>query len=147
MAAFSRKHVFQGSVEDVFRGLNAYEQFVDNLPGVKHVERLAGASGDVEQSVRFELQLVKHFHYVLNLKAEAPHRIDWDLESSNLLKKNTGSWILHAESPETTLADYTLDMQFKGWIPSSVTDPVIKGNVDATFAGLQRIIDASRQTA
>ncbi|MEZ4741158.1 MAG: SRPBCC family protein [Bdellovibrionota bacterium] len=139
-----KKHTFTGSIDEVFAGIRDYDSYPEYLPGVTQVQVLpAQETGSICQ-VRYDLNLVKKFYYILNMYEESPHKIWWDLAESNLMKENAGSWTLKGAKKASTEANYQLEVKFKGLIPSAVTDKIAKANLPAMFAGFQELIDSKR---
>ncbi len=150
MASLETETTFNGSIESVFDAIRKYEKYPEYLPGVTRIDVLpAKEKGSVCQ-VRYELNIVKTFFYVLNMYEEGPKKIWWTLADSNILKGNNGSWTFKAvkgtgksadKGKEKTHASYKLDIKFKGLIPSAITDQVAKANLPLMMTGFQKLID------
>jgi ribosome-associated toxin RatA of RatAB toxin-antitoxin module len=141
MAAVETEHVFSGDLELVKSAIRAYQKYPKYLPGVTKIEVLpAAVKGSVCQ-VRYELNLIKRFHYTLNMFDESPNRITWTLADSNLMKTNDGSWTLASKGDSKTKAVYSLDVKFKGLVPGAITDQIAKANLPLMMSGFQRMID------
>ncbi len=142
MAKVETEHVFRGSVEKVFNGIRKYEAYPDYLPGVTKIEVLPPKAKGSTCQVRYEINLIKKFYYVINMFEEAPNRMWWNLDDSNLMKQNDGSWDFTKKTADSTKALYTLDVKFKGLVPSAITDQIAKANLPAMLAGFQKMIDS-----
>ena len=142
MAKVETEHLFRGTQEKVFAGIRNYQAYPDHLPGVTHIEVLPAKAPGSSAQVRYELNIIKKFFYVLDMFEEAPNKIHWSLAESNLMKINNGSWQLDAKDTSTTKAIYSLDVKFKGLVPGSITDSIAKANLPAMMTGFQKIIDA-----
>lgn len=146
MASLETETTFSGSVESVFEAIRKYDLYPQYLPGVTRIDVLpAKEKGSVCQ-VRYELNIVKTFFYVLNMFEDGPKKIWWTLDDSNILKANNGSWAFKAKPREKnkTHATYKLDIKFKGLIPSAITDQVAKANLPLMMTGFQKLIDESK---
>ena len=77
---------------------------------------------------------------------EAPGRMWWDLDESNIMKFNSGSWRLKERDSSHTKAVYTLEVKLKGLIPKAITDRVAEANLPGMLAGFQKLIDDHGQT-
>jgi ribosome-associated toxin RatA of RatAB toxin-antitoxin module len=141
LAKLETEHVFRGSVDKVFSAIGKYDLYPDYLPGVTKIEVLPAKATGSRCQVRYELNLIKKFYYVLDMFEEAPNRIWWKLDDSNLMKQNDGSWEFTKKSADATKARYTLDVKFKGLVPSSITDQIAKANLPAMLTGFQKLID------
>ena len=140
MAKLETNHVFDGKIEDVFNAIGMYDKYPEYIPGVTSIEVLPAKAAGSKCRVRYELNLIKTFYYVLNMYEEKPGRIWWDLEESNIMKVSNGSWQLTADGDKTK-AIYSLEIKFRGLIPSAVTDKIAKTNLPGTMEGFQRLIN------
>ena len=144
MAKLETEHVFKNDIETVFSGLGQFEKYPQYLQGVTDIKvRPAKADGSFCQ-VQYDLNIIKKFYYILNMYQESPSKIWWDLDSSNIMKTNDGSWDLTQLKNGDTKAVYTLDIKFKGLVPSKITDQIAKANLPAMFAGFERLIDENK---
>jgi len=139
MAKLETDHTFLGSIDQVFGGLKQYDRYPEYLPGVTGVSILPAKAPESTCRVRYELKIIKEFYYTLNMYEDQPHSIWWDLDESNIMKANNGSWKL-TESGEKTRAIYTLDIKLKGLVPRAVTDRVAEANLPGMLSGFQRLI-------
>jgi ribosome-associated toxin RatA of RatAB toxin-antitoxin module len=145
MASFETKHTFNGDIKSVFTALGKYERYSEFLPGVTASKVLPAPTGSKARClVRTEINVVKTFFYTIEMFEESLGKIWWQLSDSNIMKQNNGSWVLTPDGKSRTSAVYSLDVKFKGLIPSSITDQVVKANLDATLAGFQKLIDAEK---
>jgi len=140
LAKFESAHVFDGVPVEVFQALKRYELYPKYLQGVTSIEVLPPKAKGSTAIVKYEVNLIKKFHYSLNMFEEEPGRIWWTLEDSNLMKANDGSWKLTGKGTQQTQAVYTLDVKFKGLMPSAITDQVAKANMPSMFQGFQKLI-------
>lgn len=144
MAELERTHTFNGTIEKVFSGLRRYEKYPEYLPGVTDIKVLPGvAKGSVCQ-VRYDLNLIKKFHYILDMFEDAPTRLFWELSDSNLMKVNSGSWELKPGKKGHTEATYRLEVKFRGLVPSAISDKIAEANLPSMFEGFQKMIDAEK---
>lgn len=141
MAKLETEHTFNGSVAKVFHSLRQYEKYPEYLPGVTGIKVLPPKLKDSTCQVRYELKIIKEFYYILNMFEDGPTKIWWDLDESNIMKGNAGSWKLKERNPSQTKAIYTLDIKLKGLVPRAITDRVAEANLPAMLAGFQRLID------
>ena len=144
MAKVTREHLFDGNIETVFQNLTRYQLYPEYLPGVTSMEILEGSPEQKECTIRYELNLIKKFYYVLSQKQNKPDSIAWSLVESNLMKLNQGSWTLKQGDEGKTLATYDLEIKVKGLIPRAVTDKLAEKSLPAMFAGFQKMINEHR---
>ncbi len=152
MASLETETTFNGSLESVFEGIKKYDKYPKYLPGVTRIDVLPPKEKGSVCQVRYELNIVKTFFYVLNMFEEGPKKIWWTLDDSNILKANNGSWTFKPKGKEKsktqtqTHAIYKLDIKFKGLIPGVITDQVAKANLPLMMTGFQKLIDDSQGT-
>lgn len=140
MAAVEVQEEFAGKIEKVFGAVTKFELYPKYLPGVTGIKVHPPKMAESFALVRYELNIVKTFYYELNMYQEAPNKIWWDLNDSNLMKANNGSWTFKSAGKDKTKAIYQLDIKFKGLIPSMITDQIAKANLPLMMSGFQRLI-------
>lgn len=146
MASLETETTFNGTLDLVFEGIKKYDKYPKYLPGVTRIDVLPPKESGSVCQVRYELNIVKTFYYVLNMFEDGPKRIWWTLDDSNILKGNIGSWTFKTKGKDKTKthAIYKLDIKFKGLIPSVITDQVAKANLPLMMTGFQKLIDDSK---
>jgi len=142
MASVTKEHLFSGTQTACFTALANYERYPEYLPGVVKVEILPPKDPKAAVSVRYELNIVKTFFYVLDMYHLEPKEISWKLVESNLMKLNQGRWLLSSAGKGKTKAEYHLEVEFKGLVPSMVVKKVTESSLPAMFEGFQKLIDA-----
>jgi ribosome-associated toxin RatA of RatAB toxin-antitoxin module len=142
VATVERTHIFNGSVEKVFAGLCRYDKYPEYLPGVTEIAILPSAVAGSTCQVRYDINLIKKFFYILNMWEDSGKKLYWNLAESNLMKLNSGSWVLKPGKKGTTEAAYSLEVKFRGFVPSAVSDRIAQANLPMMFAGFQQLIDS-----
>jgi len=145
MAVVYKEHIFEGNLDECFRGITGYLSYPEYIPGVIKVEVIKPRSPKAAIGLRYELNIVKTFFYELDMFHVENKEISWELVDSNLMKKNKGSWILEAQKKGSTLAKYQLDVDFKGLVPSPIIKKITESNLPAMFEGFQTLIKAMKQ--
>jgi len=141
VAKLETEHVFNGSIEKVFSALRQYEKYPDYLPGVTKIEVLPSAAPKSVCQVRYELKIIKEFFYILNMFEESPKKLWWELADSNIMKANSGAWLLKKLEGGKTKATYQLDVKLRGFVPRTITDRIAETNLPAMLVGFQKLID------
>ncbi len=101
-----------------------FARYPEFLSDVKRIQVLR-QTGEVFE-VRFTIQVIKEFDYVLTLTGKRPESLTWTLKESGLFKKNDGGWKLEALSPERTRATYTIDVGLSLFVPSAITNRLVQ---------------------
>lgn len=133
---------FEGSLHQVFEGVKSYADYPEFVPGVMKTEVLPPKVEGSSCQVRYEINVVKKFHYVLNMFEESPHTISWTLADSNIMKSNSGRWSFKEEDSGSVHADYQVEATFRGLVPKKLTDQVAKASIPGLIQGIQKLIHA-----
>lgn len=139
VAELTTEQEFHGPIARVFAALRRYDKYPEYLPGVTGIVVSPSKKPGSTCQIRYELKLIKSFHYTLNMFEESPNRIWWDLADSNIMKHNNGSWTLTSNGDKTK-AVYTLEVGFAGLVPQRLVDQITKANLPAMMQGFQRLI-------
>ena len=142
MAKVETQHQFNGTISQVFNGVCQYAEYPDYVPGVTSTQILPAQEPGSSCQVRYEINLVKKFYYVLNMFESEPNVISWTLAESNVMKVNNGEWRFQELSKKKVLADYQVEATFRGLVPKALTDKVAKASIPGMLEGLQALIDA-----
>ncbi|MGA0163914.1 MAG: type II toxin-antitoxin system RatA family toxin [Bdellovibrionota bacterium] len=101
---------------DVVSDVASYPEFLKNMKSVKILKE-----SEDEFEAEFVINLIKEIRYVLRFKKERPTRLSWELVRGDLMKKNTGAWILE-EGPSETRARYEIDVNFGLLVPRKIIE-------------------------
>lgn len=140
MATISREHQFDGSPADCYAGIISYEKYPDYLPGVVKIERIKPHSAKAAVGLRYELNLIKTFYYILDMYHKENTEVKWQLVDSNLMTKNSGLWLLKPAGKGKTNATYQLEVDFKGLVPSAIIKKITESSMPGMIDGFQRLI-------
>lgn len=135
MANAQRTETFNVDAQKIFDVLKNYESYPDFMDGVSSVEVLE-RSGNTAK-VKYNLNLIKKFSYVLNLVEEGPNKLSWTFDSGDLFKSNNGQWTLSENSDGTTEVTYEIDINFKGLVPGMVTKKLIGSSLPSMMKSVQ----------
>lgn len=111
MTEASRTEVFNVDINKFYKTIIDYKSYTQFVDGMKSVEILE--QDEKSAKVKYTLNMIKEFTYVLNLKQEAPNKVSWSLDSGDLFKHNNGGWVLKDLGSGKTEATYTVDVDFK----------------------------------
>ena len=127
--------IFKAPIENVFDVLTDYKSYPDFLDGTDSVEILE--MSEKGGKVKFSLNIIKEFTYVLEMKHERPHHISWKFSSGDLFKTNTGSWTLEKLDEKSTRVNYELDLAFKLLVPKMILKKLVNNNLPAMMKQYQ----------
>lgn len=131
-----REKVMNVSPEALFKAITTFSDYKDFLPEVVLSEVTAGA-GTTKPTVRFEIEVIKRFHYTLRFDSSDPLNISWKLEESSIFKKNDGCWRLKREGDLTHVA-YELDVDFSFFVPAWVSKKLTEVNLPKLLESFEK---------
>lgn len=111
MASASRTEVMEASVENVFKVLTDYANYPEFMDGVSAVDIIEREGNTAK--VKYELNVIKTFSYVLNLTEVENESVSWDFDNGDIFSTNSGSWKLEDLGDGTTEVTYSIDLEIK----------------------------------
>lgn len=111
-----------------------YPEFVDGMSKVKVLSRDGGKTR-VEYAITI---LGKDVVYVLDHSETAPDRMSWTFVESNIMKANSGGWVLRDLGGSRTEATYHLALDFKIYVPGLVLNGLVKSTLPKMFESFQK---------
>jgi coenzyme Q-binding protein COQ10 len=136
MASIERTEIFDVEIDKIYNVILDYSKYTEFVAGVDKVEVLE--QNDDSAKVKYSLNLIKTFNYVLKLKHEKPNRVSWTLESGDIFKTNAGSWDLKDLGDGTTEVTYKLDVDFKIFAPKMIINKVVSSNFPAMMKAYKK---------
>lgn len=127
MASASRTEVVDveiGKLYDVLVDYKKYPEFVDGVSGINVLSQ-----NETSAKVEYNINMIKNFKYIINIKQVKPTSIIWTLDSGDLFKKNDGEWKLKDLGNGKTEVTYSLDLDFKMFAPSSILSALTSKNL------------------
>jgi ribosome-associated toxin RatA of RatAB toxin-antitoxin module len=116
---------------EVVKDFEKYPEFLPEVSRLTVTNRTASSA-----EVHYEIEVIKRIKYTLRMDWEGSngnYKVAWRLLSSDLLKKNEGSWVLRPEGEGKTHATYSLDLQIGGFIPvpAAITNKLAEQSLPA----------------
>ncbi len=112
-------------VKCLFEAITDFKSYPEFVPEVVSVEVLPGSTAE-KARVKFELEVVKRFEYILEFHIKDSKEVKWKLVESNFFKTNEGAWKLKTLDKDKTHVDYELDVGFgflvPGWVSKKLTE-------------------------
>lgn len=140
MTSAERTETFEVSAEKIFQVLKDYETYPEFMDGVSRVE-VVERNGN-KAKVKYHINLIKKFSYVLDLVEEGPHKLSWSFDSGDLFKINSGHWSLKENTDGTTDVTYKVDVDFKVMVPGMVSKKLIGSNLPSMMQSvLQKALE------
>jgi ribosome-associated toxin RatA of RatAB toxin-antitoxin module len=135
MASTSRTEIFNVGIESIYNVIVDYASYPDFVDGVSAIEVLE--QDETSARVKYSLNLIKKFSYILNLKQEHPNRVSWTFESGDIFKMNTGSWELKDLGDGTTEVTYNLEVDIKGFVPKAIVNKLTTSSLPTMMSSYQ----------
>lgn len=124
------------TVYDCIVDFESYPQFLTNMKGAK-----INWCEDKQMEVTFKLNLIKEITYTLLFDLVPSHEVHWKLKTGEMMKANTGSWLLKAKDDSLTSAQYTIDLEFSLWVPKAITSALLEKDLPHTLKSFKRRVE------
>jgi coenzyme Q-binding protein COQ10 len=126
MASAKTLETFPCSAEKFYSIIVDYERYPEFLPEVKKCKILKNENG--KKLVEFEVSLVKSFKYRLWMTEVAGKSIHWTLESGEVFKTSSGSWVLEPQG-DAVQVQYEVDATFSLFVPGPIAKALVSVNL------------------
>lgn len=123
MAKASATIEINASKKKVFDVISDFESYPDFLPETKTA--VIDKHTKTKYTVTFTLDVIKTITYTLEMTVSAPNELSWTLVKGDMMKSNTGRWILEEVKKGLTKATYEIDVDLGLLVPSAVTKTLI----------------------
>ncbi len=137
----TKKAVFNCSQEDFFKIIADYESYPQFLPEVQEVKILSqskNSKGQDIKKIKFQVELIKSFCYVLDIVETPPFEAQWSLFESHVFKTNSGSWVLENKGEKKVQATYSLEIAFGIFVPKFILSTAIKNHLPSFFKNFEK---------
>lgn len=134
-AKATRTEVFDAPIETIYQVIVDFAKYPDFVDGVKKIRIIE--QSETNAKVEYSLDVIKTFQYIINTKMERPNLVEWKLDSGDLFKKNDGQWKLKSIDSSHTEVTYTLDSDFKGFVPHYIVEKLTEKNLPEMMAAFK----------
>lgn len=118
MADATRTEIFDVDINKFYNTIIDYAKYPEFVDGVSKIEVLE--QNETQARVKYYLNIIKEFTYIVKLTQKKPNAVSWTLESGDLFKKNNGGWELKDLGNGKTEVTYSLDVDFKMFAPAMI---------------------------
>lgn len=137
MAQTEYKAVVSVPKEKFFQALTRYEDYPKFVEGCKEVK--VERKGPGESRATYKMNIVREVSYVLDHTEKLDQgRLEWRLVSSDLLKKNNGSWTVKDAGPGKAEVQYQVEIEFNIPVPSFVLSSLVKSSIPTMIKGFEK---------
>lgn len=126
MPGASHTEEFNCTPEEFFKVITDYSKYSEFLAEVKKCQIVGEAPG--KKLVQFDVALIKTFSYKMWMVETPNTKLEWSLESGDIFKTSTGSWVLQSAGDKTK-ATYTVDATFKVFVPGPIAKALVAVNL------------------
>jgi ribosome-associated toxin RatA of RatAB toxin-antitoxin module len=115
MAKAEKKEIFDVPADKFYKAIIDYKSYPQFVDGVESVE-IKNESTD-GATVTMNLNLIKKISYTIKLNHTPNKEVNWSLVSGDMMKINNGKWTLKDLGQARTEVTYSLEVEFKGFLP------------------------------
>ncbi len=138
MAQASLTKTLDTPKDKLFAAITRYEDYPQFVTGCKKVEVERKAPGQARVKY-FTNILGKDLWYLLEHSEDAEKgTLTWKLVESDLLKKDSGTWTLMDLGDGKTEVTYTIEIEFKIWIPGPVLKTLTATSLPMVIAEMDK---------
>ena len=127
MADTARTEIYDVDINKFYETITDYETYPEFVDGVSEIEVLE--KDDNGARIKYHINIIKEFTYILKMTHTAPNKVSWEFESGDLFKSNFGSWELVDLGDGQIEVTYALDVNFKMMVPKMITNKLVKNNL------------------
>lgn len=113
----------KASKKKIFETITDFESYPEFLPETKSV--VIEKKSKNHYVVKFTIEVVKAISYTLDMKSTPPDELSWTLVKGDMMKANSGRWILEDVKKGVTKATYEVDVDLGLLVPAAVTKTLI----------------------
>lgn len=115
MARADKTEVYDVPVDKFYQAIIDYKNYPDFVDGCKSVAIINENAEGAE--VKFTLSIIKEIVYIITLRHIPNKEVSWSLVKGDMMKVNNGKWTLTDLGNGKTEVNYSLEIEFKGFLP------------------------------
>lgn len=134
--------IIPASPQVIYEIITDYKSYPQYMSGVDRVDIIQEKGS--ESLVEFTLSLIKPITYRLNMHHTPHNHVSWTLHSADIFKSNTGSWQLTDLGNGTTEVDYTVNIDFKLFVPKIIMRKLLEKQAPKLLNELEKRAETLR---
>jgi coenzyme Q-binding protein COQ10 len=142
MASATRSIVINAPPERVFDVIADYEHYPEFLPEVKSIRTSARQGSQVD--IHYEVDVMKRIKYTLRMTEDRPKGLKWTFVEGEVMKDNTGGWVLEAQPDGKTKAIYTVDVALGMLVPKALVTAMVESSLPKMLEAFKKRIEAAK---
>jgi coenzyme Q-binding protein COQ10 len=140
MASATRSIVFNAPPDKVFDVVADYEKYPEFLSEVKSI-RTSGRQGN-QVDIHYEVDVMKRLRYTLRMTEDRPRGLSWTFLGGDVMKDNSGSWVLEATADGKTKATYTVDVALGPFVPRAFVTALVESSLPKMLESFKKRIES-----
>jgi coenzyme Q-binding protein COQ10 len=140
MASATRSIVINSPPERVFDVISDYERYPEFLSEVKSI-RTSGRQGN-QVSIHYEVHVMKHIRYTLRMTEDRPRGLKWTFVEGEVMKDNTGGWVLEPLPDGKTKATYSVDVALGLLVPRPLVTAMVESSLPKMLESFKKRIES-----
>jgi len=143
MAQASEQIEINASPKDCYKIITDYAKYPEFLKESKGVviDKKAGNTA----TVTYTLELIKKFSYTLKMIGKPPKSVKWNFVKGDLMKSNTGEWILEDNGNGGTLATYNIEVNLGLFVPGAISKMLIGSSLPGMLKSFKKRIEGKKK--
>lgn len=131
------------SPKDCYSVIMDFEKYPEFLKETKsaNIEKKSGNTFVVS----FTLDIIKKIHYTLKMVGKPSKKIQWTMVKSDLMKANSGGWVLEPSGNGTTKAIYSVDVDLGLFVPAPISKMLIGSNLPSMMKAFKKRIEGKKK--
>lgn len=141
MASATRSIVINAPPERVFDVVSDYERYPEFLSEVKSI-RTSGRQGN-QVNIHYEVDVMKRIRYTLRMTEDRPRGLQWTFVEGEVMKDNTGGWVLEPLPDGMTKATYTVDVALGLLVPRPLVTAMVESSLPKMLQSFKKRIEST----
>jgi coenzyme Q-binding protein COQ10 len=142
MASATRSIVIDAPPERVFDVVSDYEKYPEFLSEVKSI-RTSGRQGN-QVDIHYEVDVMKRIRYTLRMTEDKPQGVKWTFVEGEVMKDNTGGWVLEALPDGKTKATYTVDVALGLLVPKALVTAMVESSLPKMLEAFKKRVEGRK---
>lgn len=137
MAEASKSIQMPVARDKLWKVIKDYERYPEFVEGV-HTAKVLSREGKTVR-VQYGIELLgKEITYTLDHHEEGDERMHWEFVESNILKANSGEWVLKSAGANATDVTYSLALDFKIYVPGMILNGLVKSSLPKMLESFEK---------
>jgi coenzyme Q-binding protein COQ10 len=91
--------------------------------------------------IHYEVDVMKRIRYTLRMTEDRPRGLKWTFVEGEVMKDNTGGWVLEAQPDGKTKATYTVDVALGLLVPRPLVTAMVESSLPKMLEAFKKRIE------